>query len=69
MPNSPRDKASELLIILQTGSCGNDSFGSRREPGTAPIASILLSRPGEAPEGRPRGVQDNAIRVQTESEC
>jgi hypothetical protein len=31
---------------------GNEPFGSRPEPGTYLIASILLSPPGEIPEGR-----------------
>jgi UPF0716 family protein affecting phage T7 exclusion len=39
---------------------GNDPFGSRLEPGTYLIASILLLTPGEVPEGRARGVQDTA---------
>jgi len=32
------------------------------------IASTLLLPPGEAPEGRARGVQDTATRGQSESE-
>jgi len=48
-------------------SC-NDPNGSRPEPGASMIASTLLLPPGEAPEGRARGVQDTATRVQSESE-
>jgi hypothetical protein len=47
---------------------GNEPFGSRPEPGICRIASILLLPPGEVPEGRARGVQDTASRVQSESE-
>ena len=47
---------------------GNEPFGSRSEPGSRLLASILLSPPGEVPEGRARGVQDTATRVQSESE-
>ena len=46
----------------------NDPFGSRPEPGVHLIASILLLPPGEAPEGRARGVQDTALGVESESE-
>ncbi len=55
-------------IILDTGSSGNDPFGSRPEPGAHLIAPILLLPPGEVPEGRARGVQDTAARVQSGSE-
>ena len=48
---------------------GNEPFGSRPEPGTYLIAPILLSLPGEVPEGRARGVQDTAAQVQSESEA
>jgi len=54
--------------VLHTGSSCNEPFGSRPEPGAHLLASILLSPPGEAPEGRARGVQDTATRVQSESE-
>ncbi len=47
---------------------GNEPFGSRAEPGAHLTALILLSPPGEVPEGRARGVQDTAMRVQSESE-
>jgi hypothetical protein len=50
------------------GTLGNEPFGSRPEPGACLIASILVSPPGEAPEGRARGVQDTARQVQSESE-
>lgn len=50
------------------GSSHNDPFGSRPEPGTCLIASIMLSPPGEAPEGRARGVQDTAEKPPSESE-
>jgi hypothetical protein len=46
----------------------NEPFGSRPEPGVHVITSILLSPPGEAPEGRARGVQDTAAQLQSESE-
>jgi len=46
----------------------NEPFGSRPEPGVHLIVSILLSPPGEAPEGGARGHQDTASRVQSESE-
>ena len=47
---------------------GNEPFGSRQEPGIFLIAYFLLPPPGEVPEGRARGVQDTATRVQSESE-
>jgi hypothetical protein len=46
----------------------NEPFGSRPEPGSYLIASILLLPSGEAPEGRARGVQDTATQVQSGSE-
>jgi hypothetical protein len=46
----------------------NEPFCSRPEPGAYRIASILLPTPGEVPEGRARGVQDTAMKVQSESE-
>jgi hypothetical protein len=55
-------------VFSSTGIYGNDPFGSRPEPGAQLIASILRSPPGEVPEGRARGVQDTAPRVQSESE-
>jgi hypothetical protein len=57
--------ASELGSPRQGG---NDPFGSRPEPGTLVIASILHLPPGEVPEGRARGVQDTATGVESESE-
>jgi hypothetical protein len=45
----------------------NEPFGPRREPGARLIAPILLLAPGEAPEGRARGIQDTATRVQSKS--
>ena len=45
----------------------NEPFGSRLEPGSYLIASILLLPPGEVPEGRARGVQDTATQVRSES--
>jgi hypothetical protein len=47
---------------------GNDPNGSRPEPGAHRTAPTLCSPPGEAPQGRARGVQDTATRVQSESE-
>ena len=35
-----------------TGCTGNEPFGSRPEPGSRLIASILLLQPGEVPEGK-----------------
>ena len=58
----------ETSVLLQTGNCGNEPFGSRPEPGAYEITSILLLPPGEAPKGRARGVQDTATRAQSESE-
>jgi hypothetical protein len=51
-----------------SGFSSNDPFGSRPEPGAHLIASNLLLSSGEVPEGRARGVQDTATRVQSESE-
>ena len=56
-------------VLLLTGNCGNEPFGSRSEPGIYLTASIPLLPPGEGPEGRARGVQDTATRVQSESEA
>jgi len=53
---------------LPTGSSRNEPFGSRPEPGPYLLALILQAPPGEVPEGRARGVQDTASRVQSESE-
>ena len=53
---------------IQGWGC-NEPFGSRPEPGAYLIALILLLSPGEVPEGRARGVQDTAARVQSESEA
>jgi hypothetical protein len=47
---------------------GNDPFGSRPKPGAYLIAPILLLPPSEVPEGRARGLQDTAARVQSECE-
>jgi hypothetical protein len=47
-------------IFVHSGSVGNEPFGSRPEPGTYLFPPILLSPPGEVPEGRARGVQDTA---------
>ena len=58
----------EISVLLQTGNCGAGPFGSRPEPGAQMSAPILLSPPGEVPEGQARGVQDTANRVQSESE-
>ncbi len=55
--------------IRSTSNSRNEPFGSRPEPGARLIASILLLPPGEVPEGRARGVQDTATRVQSESEA
>ena len=55
-------------MLEPTGVSCNEPFGSRPEPGVHLIASILLLPPGEVPEGRARGVQDTATRVQSESE-
>jgi hypothetical protein len=55
-------------MLGPTGVSCNDPNGSRPEPGLWLIASILRPTPGEAPEGRARGVQDTATRVQSESE-
>ena len=55
-------------IQLPTAFSRNEPFGSRPEPGTRVMASILSLPPGEVPEGRARGVQDTAVRVQSESE-
>ena len=55
-------------IWVEPGFSGNEPFGSRSEPGAHLIASILRLPLGEAPEGRARGVQDTATRVQSESE-
>jgi len=52
-----------------TGSTGNEPFGSRPEPGAYLIALILLLPPGEVPEGRARGVQDTAAQADSESEA
>lgn len=51
-----------------TGSWGNEPNGSRPEPGGFLAALILLLPLGEVPEGRARGVQGTATRVQSESE-
>ena len=51
-----------------TGFSRNDPFGSRPEPGTRLITSILLLTPGEVPEGPARGDQDTATLLQSESE-
>jgi hypothetical protein len=55
------------LSYLRTS--GNEPFGSRPEPGTRVLASILQLTPGEVPEGRARGVQDTASQVLSESEA
>jgi hypothetical protein len=63
-------------LFLMVGTCSwrpdesvtNDPNGFRPEPGTHMIASTLLFPPGEVPEGRAHGVQDTAVRVQSESE-
>ena len=55
-------------VLEPTGVSCNEPFGSRPEPGTLVIASILHLPPGEVPEGRARGVQDTATQVQSESE-
>ena len=55
-------------ILFGDTTSVNEPFGSRPEPGAYRIASILLSPPGEVPEGRARGVQDTATQVQSESE-
>jgi hypothetical protein len=52
-----------------TGMAANEPFGSRPEPGARMIAPILLQPPGEVPEGRARGLQDTATRVQSKSEA
>ena len=54
--------------MLHTSSPCNEPFGSRPEPGAYLITSILQLPPGEVPEGRARGAQDTAIKVQSESE-
>ena len=46
----------------------NDPFGSRPEPGAYLFASILLLPPGEAPEGRARGIQDTAHQDRNKAE-
>ena len=51
-----------------TGCFGNEPFGSRPEPGARVIGLIHHSPLGEVPEGRARGDQDTATRVQSESE-
>jgi hypothetical protein len=53
---------------MPTGSPRNEPFGSRPEPGTYLTALFLLLPPGEVPEGRARGVQVTATKVQSESE-
>ncbi len=53
---------------MLTDLWGNDPFGSRPEPGAHGIALILLLPSGEVPEGRARGIQGTATRVQSESE-
>ena len=57
-----------LPLELLPDLCGNEPFGSRPEPGIQLIALILQLLPGEVPEGRARGIQDTASRVQSESE-
>jgi hypothetical protein len=52
-----------------TGMAANEPLGSRPEPGARMIAPILLQPPGEVPEGRARGLQDTATRVQSKSEA
>ena len=55
------------LPFSDSSSECNEPFGSRPEPGAYLTASILQLPPGEVPEGRARGVQDTATRVQSES--
>ena len=68
--NMPRQEGhrQENSVVVASDVSSNDPFGSRPEPGAYLIAFILLLPPGEVPEGRARGVQDTAARVQSESE-
>ena len=45
----------------------NAPFGSRPEPATRLIAFLLLSSPGEVPEGKAGGVQDTATQAKRDS--
>ena len=56
------------MLCLPPRISRNEPFGSRSEPGAYLIASILQLPPGEAPEGRARGLQDTVTRVESESE-
>jgi hypothetical protein len=63
-----KEDGQKRFLGFPEGSLGNEPFGSRSEPGACLIAPSLLLPPGEVPEGRARGVQDTATRVQSDSE-
>jgi hypothetical protein len=48
MPHEDRWRQENILFVAENVS-DNEPFGSRPEPGTQPIASILRLAPGEAP--------------------
>jgi hypothetical protein len=50
-------------LLLFTGNCGNEPFGSRSEPGIRMTRKNHRLIPGEIPEGRARAHQDTATRV------
>ena len=65
---APIGKSGVVPAAETVSVASNDPNGSRPEPGVRLIASFLLLPLGEAPEGRARGDQDTATRVQSESE-